>query len=50
MMMEYSMGLPFSDGIVWMYTGFTKTFGYLGIAAASSSRPAGRTVPVPPPL
>ena len=23
MMMEYSMGLPFSDGIVWMYTGFT---------------------------
>ena len=34
MMMEYSMGLPFSDGIVWMYTGFTKTFGYLGIAAA----------------
>ena len=34
MMMEYSMGLPFSDGIVWMYTGFTKTFGYFGIAAA----------------
>ena len=28
------MGLPLSDGIVWMYTGFTKTFGYLGIAAA----------------
>ena len=27
-------GLPLSDGIVWMYTGFTKTFGYLGIAAA----------------
>ena len=34
MMMEYSLGLPFSDGIVWMYTGFTKTFGYFGIAAA----------------
>ena len=34
MMMEYSMGLPFSDGIVWMYTGFTKTFGYFGIVAA----------------
>ena len=28
------MGLPFSDGIVWMYTGFTKTFGYFGIVAA----------------
>lgn len=34
MMMEYSIGLPFSDGIVWMYTGFTKTFGYFGIVAA----------------
>ena len=34
MMTEYSLGLPFSDGIVWMYTGFTKTFGYFGIAAA----------------
>lgn len=34
MMTEYNLGLPFSDGIVWMYTGFTKTFGYLGIAAA----------------
>lgn len=34
MMMEYSLGLPFSEGIVWMYTGFTKTFGYFGIAAA----------------
>ena len=33
-MTEYTMGLPLSDGIVWMYTGFTKTFGYLGIAAA----------------
>ena len=41
MMMEYSMGLPFSDGIVWMYTGFTKTFGYFGIVAASSSVPQG---------
>ena len=34
MMTEYYLGLRFSDGIVWMYTGFTKTFGYLGIAAA----------------
>ena len=34
MMMEYNLDLPFSEGIVWMYTGFTKTFGYLGIAAA----------------
>ena len=33
-MTEYNLGLPFSDGIVWMYTGFTKTFGYFGIAAA----------------
>ena len=33
-MTEYTMGLPLSDSIVWMYTGFTKTFGYLGIAAA----------------
>ena len=34
MMMEYNLDLPFSEGIVWMYTGFTKTFGYFGIAAA----------------
>lgn len=34
MMTEYNLNLPFSDGIVWMYTGFTKTFGYFGIAAA----------------
>lgn len=34
MMTEYSLGLPFSESIVWMYTGFTKTFGYFGIAAA----------------
>ena len=34
LMAEYSMGLPFSDGIRWMYTGFTKTFGYFGIVAA----------------
>ena len=34
MMAEYSNGLPLTDNIVWMYTGFTKTFGYLGIAAA----------------
>ena len=34
LMAEYSMGLPFSDGIRWMYVGFTKTFGYFGIAAA----------------
>ena len=34
MMTEYNLGLPFSEGIVWMYTGFTKTFGYFGIAAA----------------
>ena len=33
-MAEYSYGLPLTDHIVWMYTGFTKTFGYLGIAAA----------------
>ena len=33
-MAEYSYGLPLTDDIVWMYTGFTKTFGYLGIAAA----------------
>ena len=33
-MTEYNLGLPFSDGIVWMYTGFTKTFGYFGIVAA----------------
>ena len=33
-MTEYTMGLPLSDGIVWMYTGFTKTFGYFGIVAA----------------
>ena len=34
MMMEYNLDLPFSEGIVWMYTGFTKTFGYFGITAA----------------
>ncbi len=34
MISEYNLGLPFSDGIVWMYTGFTKTFGYFGIVAA----------------
>ena len=34
LMAEYSMGLPFSDGIRWMYAGFTKTFGYFGIVAA----------------
>ncbi|MBQ1208091.1 MAG: PTS transporter subunit EIIC, partial [Lachnospiraceae bacterium] len=34
MMIELQAGLPFSEGIVWMYTGFTKTFGYFGIAAA----------------
>ena len=33
-MTEYTMGLPLSDDIVWMYTGFTKTFGYIGIALA----------------
>ena len=33
-MTEYTMGLPLTDEIVWMYTGFTKTFGYYGIAAA----------------
>lgn len=34
MMMEYSLGLNFSEGIVWMYIGFTKTFGYFGIVAS----------------
>ena len=34
MMIELQAGLPFSEGIVWMYTGFTKTFGYFGIVAA----------------
>lgn len=34
MMVEYAAGLPFSDGIKWMYIGFTKTFGYFGIVAA----------------
>ncbi len=34
MMMELNLGLEFSEGIVWMYTGFTKTFGYFGIVAA----------------
>ena len=34
MMMEYSMGTEFSEGIKWMYIGFTKTFGYFGIVAA----------------
>ena len=44
MMMEYSMGLPFSDGIVWMYTGFTKTFGYFGRGAKpKNTTAAGKT-------
>lgn len=49
MMMEYSMGLPFSDGIVWMYTGFTKTFGYFGIVAAFifCARKENRKRPLP---
>lgn len=34
MMLELQLGMDFSDGIVWMYTGFTKTFGYFGIVAA----------------
>lgn len=34
LMMENALGMEFSDGIVWMYTGFTKTFGYFGIVAA----------------
>ncbi|MCF0113941.1 MAG: PTS transporter subunit EIIC [Erysipelotrichaceae bacterium] len=34
MMIELQAGLPFSEGIKWMYTGFTKTFGYFGIVAA----------------
>lgn len=44
MMTEYSLGLPFSAGIKWMYTGFTKTFGYWGIAAAFifCSKPGSR--------
>lgn len=33
-MTELQMGVPFSDSIYYMATGFTKTFGYLGIAAA----------------
>ena len=34
LMTEYAKDLPFSHSVVWMYTGFTKTFGYFGIAAA----------------
>lgn len=34
MMIELQAGLPFSEGIKWMYTGFAKTFGYFGIVAA----------------
>jgi len=34
MMTELNLGMEFSEGIVWMYTGFTKTFGYFGIVAA----------------
>lgn len=34
MMTELNLGLEFSEGIVWMYTGFTKTFGYFGIVAS----------------
>ena len=41
MMTEYNLGLPFSDGIVWMYTGFTKTFVVLlhlcGVTAFTSN-------------
>lgn len=33
-MAEYNLGMPFSSGIHWMYTGFTKTFGYFGIVGA----------------
>lgn len=43
-MAQYSLGLPLSDSIRWMYTGFTKTFGYFGIAAAMifCARPENR--------
>lgn len=34
LMAEYAMRMPFSDGIRWMYVGFTKTFGYFGIVGA----------------
>ena len=49
MMGEYSLGLPFSDGIRWMYIGFTKTFGYFGIVGAFISAPAPRTGAAPRP-
>lgn len=39
---------PSSDGIVWMYINFTKTFGYLGIAAfIFTARKENRAVPPP---
>ena len=43
-MAQYSLGLPISDSIRWMYTGFTKTFGYFGIAGAMifCARPENR--------
>ena len=41
MMMEYSMGLPFSDGIVWMYTGFTTNL--LGSVLMNLSAGADKT-------
>lgn len=34
LMTELQMGVPFSDSMYYMATGFTKTFGYLGICAA----------------
>lgn len=34
LMTELQMGVPFSDSIYYMATGFTKTFGYIGIVAA----------------
>ena len=34
MMAEYNLGQPFSDGIRWMYIGFTKTFGYFGVVGS----------------
>ncbi|MCF0112322.1 MAG: PTS transporter subunit EIIC [Erysipelotrichaceae bacterium] len=34
MMIELQAGLPFSEGIKWMFTGFAKTFGYFGIVAS----------------
>lgn len=34
LMTELQMGVPFSDSIYYMGTGFAKTFGYIGICAA----------------